>query len=101
MSTAASPEAKGAEQLRAELAEKIRSMDETHLRIATDLLREIEMSETLAELDDAFDAARGEGRLSPEHIQAAIAAHRERHLYCGNRALDDKLTFASVSKPSA
>ena len=54
-------------------------MDETHLRIATDLLRGFEMSETLAELDAAFDAARSKGRLSPEHIQAAITAHRQRH----------------------
>ena len=81
MSTAASPEPKSAEQLRVDLAEKIRGMDETHLRLTTTLLREIEMSETLAELDEAFDAARSEGLLSPEHIQAAIAAHRQRHPY--------------------
>ena len=81
MSQATSTEPKTAEQLRAELAEKIRGMDEAHLRMATDLLREIEMSETLADLDAAFDAARAEGALSPEHIQAAIAAHRQRHPY--------------------
>ena len=81
MSTATTPEPKTAEQLRAELGEKIRGMDEAHLRMATALLREIEMSETLADLDAAFDAARDEGRLSPEHIQAAIAAHRQRHPY--------------------
>ena len=78
---AATPEPKTAEQLRAELAEKIHGMDEAHLRMAANLLREIEMNETLADLDAAFDAARAEGKLSPEHIQAAIAAHRQRHPY--------------------
>ena len=81
MSTAASPEPKTTEQLRAELAEKIRGMDEAHLRMATALLREIEMSETLADLDAAFDVARAEGKLSPENIQAAIIAHRQQHPY--------------------
>ena len=81
MSAATTPEPKTAEQLRAELAEKICGMDETHLRMASALLREIEMSETLADLDVAFDAAREEGKLSPEHIQAAITAHRQRHPY--------------------
>ena len=81
MSTATTPEPKTAEQLRAELAAKIHGMDEAQLRMADAVLREIEMSETLAELDAAFDAARNEGRLAPEQIQAAIAAHRQRHPY--------------------
>lgn len=81
MSTTATSESKTAEQLRSELADKIRGMDETHLRLTDTLLREIEMSETLADLDAAFDEARAEGRLSPEHIHAAIAAHRQAHPY--------------------
>jgi len=39
-------------------------------------LLEIELEQLTADLDDAADGSRAAGRLTPESIAAAVAAHR-------------------------
>jgi hypothetical protein len=59
-------------------AERLR---DEHLGLAHRLLLEIELQQITDDLDDAADAARAEGRLTPESIAAAVAAHRAANPY--------------------
>jgi len=43
------------------------------------LLLETEMQQVMDDLDDAADEARAAGRLTPESIANAVAAHRAAH----------------------
>ena len=58
--------------------DKLRDED---LALAHRALLEIELQQVADELDDAADEARAAGRLTPERIAEAIAAHRAAHPY--------------------
>lgn len=58
--------------------DKLRDED---LALAHRALLEIELQQVTDELDDAADEARAAGRLTPERIAEAIAAHRTAHPY--------------------
>lgn len=58
--------------------DKLRDED---LGLAHRMLLEIEMQQVMDDLDDAADEARAAGRLTPERIAEAIAAHRAAHPY--------------------
>ena len=68
-------------ELRPLLHAEIDKLRDEHLGLAHRMLLEIELQQLTAELDDAADAARADGRLSPESIAAAIAEHRAGHPY--------------------
>ena len=58
--------------------DKLRDKD---LGLAHRLLLEIELHQVMDDLDDAADEARAAGRLTPERIGEAIAAHRAAQSY--------------------
>ncbi len=69
------------ENLRPLLHAEIDKLRDQDLGLAHRLLREIELQQVMDELDDAADEARAAGRLAPERIAEAIAAHRAAHPY--------------------
>ena len=58
-------------------------MPDVHLGLAHRVLLEIELQQVTEELDAAADEARAAGRMTPERIAAAVAAHRAAHPYRG------------------
>lgn len=56
-------------------------LPDEQLGLAHRLLMEIELEQLTADLDEAADKAREDGKLTPESIHAAIAAHRAARLY--------------------
>jgi hypothetical protein len=68
-------------ELRPLLHAEIDKLRDENLALAHRVLREIELQQVTDELDDAADAARAAGRLTPERIAEAIAAHRAAHPY--------------------
>ncbi len=69
-------------ELRPLLHADIDRLPDVQLGLAHRLLMEIELEQLTAELDGAADKAREEGKLTPESISAAIAAHRAARPYC-------------------
>ncbi len=67
--------------LRPLLHAEIDKLRDEDLALAHRALREIELQQATDELDDAADEARAAGRLTPERIADAIAAHRAAHPY--------------------
>jgi hypothetical protein len=67
--------------LRPLLHAEIDKLRDEHLELAHRLLLEIELQQVMGDLDDAADTARAAGRLTPERIAEAIAAHRAAHPY--------------------
>ena len=67
--------------LRPLLHAEIDKLRDEHLELAHRLLQEIELQQVMDDLDDAADEARAAGRLTPERIAEAIAAHRAAHPY--------------------
>ncbi len=70
-------------ELRPLLHAEVDRLGDEHLGLAHRMLLEIELQQITEELDDAADAARAAGRLTPESIAAAIAAHRAERPYRG------------------
>jgi hypothetical protein len=70
-----------AKDLRPLLHAEIDKLRDKDLGLAHRLLLEIEMQQVMDDLDDAADEARAAGRLTPERIAEAIAAHRAAHPY--------------------
>lgn len=68
-------------ELRPLLHRDLDRLSDEHLALAHRLLLEIELQQVMDELDDAADAARAAGRLTPERIAAAVAAHRAAQPY--------------------
>ncbi len=68
-------------QLRPLLHAEIDKLRDENLALAHRVLLEIELQQVTDELDDTADAARAAGRLTPERIAEAIAAHRAAHPY--------------------
>jgi hypothetical protein len=68
-------------ELRPLLHAEVDKLRDEQLGLAHRMLLEIELQQVTDELDDAADAARAAGRLTPESIAAAIAAHRAAHPY--------------------
>ena len=69
------------QDLRPLLHAEIDKLRDEHLELAHRLLLEIELQQVMDDLDDAADEARVAGRLTPERIAEAIAAHRAEHPY--------------------
>jgi len=67
--------------LRPLLHAEIDRLPEESLSVLHRLLLEMEARRLADELDEAFDQARKEGRLTHESIDVAIAEHRARHPY--------------------
>ncbi len=67
--------------LRPMLHTQVDTLPDAALELARRFLLEIELQQITAELDDAADEARAAGRLTPEQITAAVAAHRAAHPY--------------------
>jgi hypothetical protein len=67
------------QELRPLLHSDVDRLPDSALLIARRFLLEIELQQVTAELDDAADEARGEGRLTPARIAAAVAEHRMAH----------------------
>lgn len=70
-------------ELRPLLHAEIDKLRDEDLALAHHLLLEIELRQLAGELDEAADAARTAGRLTPERIADAVAAHRTAHPYRG------------------
>lgn len=68
-------------ELRPLLHAEIDKLRDEDLALAHRALQEIELHQVADELDDAADEARAAGRLTPERIAEAIAAHRAAHPY--------------------
>ena len=68
-------------ELRPLLHAELDKLRDEHLELAHRLLLEIELQQVVDDLDGAFDEARAAGRLTPERIAEAIAAHRAAHPY--------------------
>ena len=68
-------------ELRPLLHLELERLPDSALESVRVLLLEIELAEVTATLDDAADAARAAGRMTPESIAAAVAAHRAAHPY--------------------
>jgi hypothetical protein len=68
-------------ELRPLLHADIDRLPDEQLGLAHRLLMEIELEQLTAELDGAADKAHEEGKLTPEGIHAAIAAHRAERPY--------------------
>ena len=66
-------------ELRPLLHAEVDKLRDEHLGLAHRMLLEIELQQVTDELDEAADAARAAGRLTPESIAAAITAHRAAH----------------------
>lgn len=69
------------QELRPLLHAEVDRLRDEHLGLAHRMLLEIELQQVTDELDDAADAARATGHLTPERIIEAIAAHRAAHPY--------------------
>jgi len=69
------------QELRPLLHADIDRLPDEQLGLAHRLLMEIELEQLTAKLDDAADKAREDGKLTPESIRAAIAAHRVERPY--------------------
>jgi hypothetical protein len=67
--------------LRPLLHEEIDRLPDEELEKAHRALLEIELAHVVTEIDDAFDHARTEGKLTAESIAAAVAEHRKKHPY--------------------
>ena len=70
-------------ELRPLLHADIDRLPDENLGLAHRMLLEIELQQLTEELDDAADEARAAGRLTPESIAAAVAAHRTARPYHG------------------
>ena len=68
-------------ELRPLLHGDVERLRDEHLGLAHRMLLEIELQQVMDDLDDAADEARAAGRLTPERIAEAIAAHRATHPY--------------------
>ena len=68
-------------ELRPLLHGDVERLRDEHLGLAHRMLLEIELQQVMDDLDDAADEARAAGRLTPERIAEAIAAHRAAHPY--------------------
>ena len=68
-------------ELRPLLHAEIDKLRDEDLALAHRALLEIELGQVMDDLDDAADEARAAGRLTPERIAEAIAAHRAAHPY--------------------
>ena len=68
-------------ELRPLLHAEIDRLRDADLALAHRVLLEIELQQVTDELDASADEARAAGRLTPERIVAAIAAHRATHPY--------------------
>ena len=68
-------------ELRPLLHAEIDKLRDEDLALAHRALLEIELQQATDDLDDAADEARAAGRLTPERIAEAIAAHRAAHPY--------------------
>lgn len=68
-------------ELRPLLHAEIDRLRDADLALAHRVLLEIELQQVTDELDASADEARAAGRLTPERIAAAIAAHRAAHPY--------------------
>ncbi len=69
------------EELRPLLHAEIDRLPDERLDLIHRVLLEIELQQLTEELDTAADEARAAGRLTPESIAAAVAAHRAAHPY--------------------
>jgi hypothetical protein len=72
---------KDAKALREELHKHVDDLPEGDLQAVNKVLGHLVIDRLVGELNDAFDEDRRAGRLTPERIQAAIAAHRAKHPY--------------------
>ena len=70
-------------ELRPLLHAEIDRLPDVQLGLAHRVLLEIELQQLTEELDGAADEARATGRMTPERIAAAVAAHRAAHPYRG------------------
>jgi DNA-directed RNA polymerase subunit F len=68
-------------ELRPLLHEDINRLSDENLSLAHKLLMEIELHQLADSLDEAADEARVAGRLTPERIAEAVAAHRAARQY--------------------
>ncbi len=68
-------------ELRPLLHADLDRLPDDQLQLVRRILLEIELEQVTADLDHAADEARAAGRLTPERISAAIAAHREARPY--------------------
>jgi hypothetical protein len=69
------------ESLRRALREKVEQLSGPKLRVFHRILQRLEVDQTVAELDEAFDVARVKGNLTAEKIERAIGLHRSRRPY--------------------
>ena len=81
MSTIAARMPTDPKELRPLLHADVDRLPDSVLEIARHFLLEIRLQEVTAELDDAADEARAQGRLTPERIAAAVAQHRAANPY--------------------
>ena len=70
-----------AQSLRKTLHQRVDELRDEDLVVLNRVLGQLKIDTILVELDDAFDKARVEGRLTPERIHEAIALHRAKHPY--------------------
>ena len=70
-------------ELRPLLHAEIDRLPDEHLGLAHQVLLEIELQQLTDDLDATADDARAAGRLTPERIAAAVAAHRSGRPYRG------------------
>ncbi len=66
---------------KAALHARIDSMDGEQLTVLERAFLRLEANRLVAEISEAFDEARRDGRMTEETIQAAIAEHRAKHPY--------------------
>jgi len=70
-----------AKELRPLVHAELDKLPDDYLAAARLLLLEMQLQQVMEELDDAADAARAAGRLTPERIALAIQEHRAAHPY--------------------
>ena len=70
-------------ELRPLLHAMIDRLRDENLLVLHRVALELELDEVTDRLNEAFDEARAAGRLTPERIAEAIAAHRAAHPYRG------------------
>lgn len=66
-------------ELRPLLHEQVDQLPDEYLQAARALLLEMQLQQVTDDLDDAADAARAAGKLTPDRVAAAIAEHRAAH----------------------